>query len=381
MDLLNKIQIAFVCLCFVVASTAQTKYEAPITWKQSGELPVQSNGLHHMGLSGVVSGVVANQIIIAGGNNFPDGLPWEGGVKKYYDQVFVYEVKGDTIIIADSSIRLPSKVAYAAVAQLKVGIFYVGGENENGPLSSAYLIKKGKQQTLEIIELPHLPIAITNAVAVATDNHLYVLGGANKEGVSSKVWKLALNNFKKGWTPLANLPQPTAFSAAAIANEYIYIMGGRYKEANGISKIYKEVYAFDVENNFWKQKASLPETVSAACALAIDNSKILFIGGDKGVVFHEVEILAAKIAATIDTTLKKELTVVKNNLQKTHPGFSKEVLAYDPALNTWSPYAQLNFTAPVTTSTFLFNHKILLPVGEIKPGIRTPYIWVGSFKK
>lgn len=380
MGLFKKIQIIIVCFCLVFTSAAQKKYEPPITWKQSGVLPVQPNGLIHMGLSGVVSGVVGDQIIIAGGNNFPEGLPWEGGIKKYYKRVFVYNNQKDTLLNT-STFNLPANVAYAAVAQLKDGIFYAGGENENGPLSSAYFIKKSKSQSFEIIELPSLPIAISNAVAVATENAVYVLGGANKEGVSNKVWKLSLNNFKKGWTAQASMPQPTAFSAAAIANEHIYIMGGRCKEANGISKIYKEVYAFDVENNFWEQKASLPETVSAACAVAIDNNKILFIGGDKIVVFHEVEMLAAKIAATTDTTIKKELTVVKNNLQKTHPGFSKDVLAYDATLNKWSPYAQLNFTAPVTTSAFLFNHKILLPVGEIKPGIRTPYIWVGSFKK
>ena len=380
MGLFIKIQIAFVCLCLVVASTAQTKYEAPIAWKQSGVLPVQPNGLIHMGLSGVVSGLVGDQIIIAGGNNFPEGLPWEGGIKKYYKRVIVYNNQKDTLLNT-FTFNLPANVAYAAVAQLKDGIFYAGGENENGPLSSAYLIKKSKSQSFEIIELPSLPIAISNAVAVATENAVYVLGGANKEGISNKVWKLALNNIKKGWTVQASLPQPTSFAAAAIANEHIYIMGGRCKEANGISKIYKEVYAFDVENNFWEQKASLPETVSAACALAIGNGKILFIGGDKGVVFHEVEMLAAKIAATTDTTIKKELTVVKNNLQKTHPGFSKDVLAYDASLNKWSPYAQLSFAAPVTTNAFLFNHKIILPVGEIKPGIRTPYIRVGSFKK
>ena len=380
MGLFKKIQIIIVCFCLVFTSAAQKKYEPPITWKQSGVLPVQPNGLIHMGLSGVVSGVVGDQIIIAGGNNFPEGLPWEGGIKKYYNRVIVYNNQKDTLLNT-FTFNLPANVAYAAVAQLKDGIFYAGGENENGPLSSAYFIKKSKSQSFEIIELPSLPIAISNAVAVATENAVYVLGGANKEGVSNKVWKLSLNNFKKGWTAQASMPQPTAFSAAAIANEHIYIMGGRCKETNGISKIYKEVYAFDVENNFWEQKASLPETVSAACAVAIDNNKILFIGGDKIVVFHEVEMLAAKIAATADTTIKKELTVVKNNLQKTHPGFSKDVLAYDATLNKWSPYAQLNFTAPVTTSAFLFNHKILLPVGEIKPGIRTPYIWVGSFKK
>lgn len=380
MGLFKKIQIIIVCFCLVFTSAAQKKYEPPITWKQSGVLPVQPNGLIHMGLSGVVSGVVGDQIIIAGGNNFPEGLPWEGGIKKYYNRVIVYNNQKDTLLNT-FTFNLPANVAYAAVAQLKDGIFYAGGENENGPLSSAYFIKKSKSQSFEIIELPSLPIAISNAVAVATENAVYVLGGANKEGVSNKVWKLALNNIKKGWTAQASMPQPTAFTAAAIANEHIYIMGGRCKETNGISKIYKEVYAFDVENNFWEQKASLPETVSAACAVAIDNNKILFIGGDKIVVFHEVEMLAAKIAATADTTIKKELTVVKNNLQKTHPGFSKDVLAYDATLNKWSPYAQLNFTAPVTTSAFLFNHKILLPVGEIKPGIRTPYIWVGSFKK
>ena len=380
MGLFKKIQFFIVCVCLVFASTAQKKYESPINWKQSGVLPVQPNGLHHMGLSGVVLGVVGDQIIIAGGNNFPEGLPWEGGIKKYYKRVIVYNNQKDTLLNT-FTFNLPANVAYAAVAQLKDGIFYAGGENENGPLNSAYLIKKSKSQSFEIIELPSLPIAISNAVAVATENAVYVLGGANKEGISNKVWKLALNNIKKGWTVQASMPQPTAFAAAAIANEHIYIMGGRCKEANGISKIYKEVYAFDVENNFWKQKASLPETVSAACALAIDNNKILFIGGDKIVVFHEVEMLAAKIAATTDTTIKKELTVVKNNLQKTHPGFSKDVLAYDASLNKWSPYAQLGFTAPVTTNAFLFNHKIILPVGEIKPGIRTPYIWVGSFKK
>ena len=380
MGLFKKIQFFIVCVCLVFASTAQKKYESPINWKQSGVLPVQPNGLIHMGLSGVVSGLVGDQIIIAGGNNFPEGLPWEGGIKKYYKRVIVYNNQKDTLLNT-FTFNLPANVAYAAVAQLKDGIFYAGGENENGPLSSAYLIKKSKSQSFEIIELPSLPIAISNAVAVATENAVYVLGGANKEGISNKVWKLALNNIKKGWTVQASMPQPTAFAAAAIANEHIYIMGGRCKEANGISKIYKEVYAFDIENNLWEQKASLPETVSAACALAIDNNKILFIGGDKIVVFHEVEMLAAKIAATTDTTIKKELTVVKNNLQKTHPGFSKDVLAYDASLNKWSPYAQLGFTAPVTTNAFLFNHKIILPVGEIKPGIRTPYIWVGSFKK
>jgi len=380
MGLFKKIQFLIVCVCLVFASTAQKKYESPITWKQSGVLPEQPNGLTHIGLSGVVSGVVANQIIIAGGNNFPEGYPWEGGVKKYYDQVFVYDVKGDTLIMADSSVRLPSKVAYAAIAQLNDGIFYAGGENEKGPLTNVYLIQKNNKNGVVIINWPDLPEALTNAVAVATSNAVYVLGGATKNGVSDKVWAVYLNDIKAGWKHVSSMPQPTAFAAAEFAQGQVYIMGGRNKGTDGISEIYNQTFAWNIANNSWSKKAPLPYVVSAATAVALPD-KILFIGGDKGVVFHEVEMLAAKIAATTDPETKNNLTKIKNNLQKTHPGFSKDVLAYDPILNKWSPYAQLGFTAPVTTNAFLLNHKIILPAGEVKPGVRTPLIQLGTINK
>jgi N-acetylneuraminic acid mutarotase len=380
MGLFKQIQFLIVCVCLVFASTAQKKYESPITWKQSGVLPEQPNGLTHIGLSGVVSGVVANQIIIAGGNNFPEGLPWEGGVKKYYDQVFVYDVKGDTLIMADSSVRLPSKVAYAAVALLNDGIFYAGGENEKGPLSNVYLIQKNNKNGVVIINWPDLPEALTNAVAVATSNAVYVLGGATKNGVSDKVWAVYLNDIKAGWKYVSNMPQPTAFAAAVFAQGQVYIMGGRNKGTDGISEIYNQTFAWNIAKNSWSKKAPLPYVVSAATAVALPD-KILFIGGDKGVVFHEVEMLASKIAATSDLVVKNNLTEIKNNLQKTHPGFSKDVLAYDPTLNKWSPYAQLGFTAPVTTNAFLLNHKIILPAGEVKPGVRTPLIQLGTINK
>ena len=92
-------------------------------------------------------------------------------------------------------------------------------------------------------------------------------------------------------------------------------------------------------------------------------------------------MLAAKIASTADSSIKKKLTSIKNNLQKNHPGFSKDLLLYNRVSNLWTPYAQLSFTAPVTTNAFISNNKIYLPGGEIKPGIRTHKIWVGSIKE
>ncbi len=380
MGIIRKITILFFCVSFFLRVSAQDVYPSPITWKDAGVLPASAKGKSNFGLSGVVAGEINQQIIIAGGNNFPEGLPWEGGVKKYYDQMFVYDVKGDTVFMADSSVRLPSKVAYAAVAQLNDGIFYAGGKNEKGPLTNVYLIQKNSKNGVVIISWPDLPEALTNAVAVVTSNAVYVLGGATKNGVSDKVWAIYLNDITAGWKYVSTMPQPTAFAAAVFAQGQVYIMGGRKKGTDGISEIYNQVFAWNIANNSWSKKAPLPYVVSAATAVTLPD-QILFIGGDKGVVFHEVEMLASKIATTNDLVVKNNLTEIKNNLQQTHPGFSKDILAYNLTTNTWRLFAQLTVAAPVTTYAFIFNHKIILPAGEVKPGVRTPLIQLGTINK
>jgi cyclically-permuted mutarotase family protein len=368
-------------LCFSYAGMAQKKYQQPIVWHEAGVLPTINMQQPHVGLSGTICGIIGNELLIGGGNNFPAGLPWEGGTKKYYNDVFVYSMYNDSLFHT-ASFKLPSNVSYAAIAQTPDKIMYAGGENETGAINTVYSIqKKHGASGFEVITWPSLPEALTNAVAVASNAALYVFGGANSKGVSDNVWALYFDKITAGWKHVSDMPQPTSFAAASLLNGQVYIMGGRCKEADGISKIYNQVFAWDIENNTWYEKASLPETVSAATAVTTNDSSILFIGGDKIVVFHDVELLAAKIAATSDTTIKKELTSIKNNLQKTHPGFSKDVLKYNRVSNTWGPYAQLSFTAPVTTHAFINNSKIYLPAGEIKPGIRTPKIWVGAIKK
>jgi N-acetylneuraminic acid mutarotase len=231
-----------------------------------------------------------------------------------------------------------------------------------------------------IVNWPDLPEALTNAVAVATSNAVYVLGGATKNGVSDKVLAIYLNDIKAGWKYVSTMPQPTAFAAAVFAQGQVYLMGGRKKGADGISEIYNQVFAWNIANNSWSKKAPLPDVVSAATAVTLPD-QILFIGGDKGVVFHEVETLASKIAATNDLVVKNNLVTIKNKLQQTHPGFSKDILAYNLTTNTWRSFAQLTVAAPVTTYAFIFNHKIILPAGEVKPGVRTPLIQLGIINK
>ena len=364
-------------------SMAQTNSIPNISWREAGVLPVTSQAQPHMGLSGFISGFIGDKCILAGGNNFPMGLPWEGGAKKYYKDVFIYDIKKDTLVVNPTfKFSLPSKVAYAAVAQLKDGIFYAGGENETGPVNHVYCIKKSADANrFEIIKWPNLPEAVTNAVAMATNNAVYVFGGACKEGVSDKVWALYFNQIKAGWKFVSTMPQPTAFAASALLRNQIYVIGGRCKGKDGISKMYKQVYAWNIASNTWFEKAELPETLSASTALCIGDAEFLLIGGDNMSIFHEVELLTAKISSSADTTVIRELTTQKNNLQKNHLGFSKDVLRYQAIPNRWELISHMKFLVPVTTHAFKWNNRLFLPAGEIKPGIRTHKIWVGLVNK
>src|SRR5690554_4213129 len=43
------------------------------------------------GLAGAFSGVSNGALLIAGGANFPGGMPWEGGAKAWHDEIYVLD--------------------------------------------------------------------------------------------------------------------------------------------------------------------------------------------------------------------------------------------------------------------------------------------------
>ena len=64
------------------AMTAQNKPFNSIQWKIAAVLPATSGHAKAFGLAGAVCGIHQNALIIAGGANFPDAMPWLGGKKK-----------------------------------------------------------------------------------------------------------------------------------------------------------------------------------------------------------------------------------------------------------------------------------------------------------
>jgi N-acetylneuraminic acid mutarotase len=61
-----------------------------------------------------------------------------------------------------------------------------------------------------------------------------------------------------------------------------------------------------------------------------------------------------------------------------HPGFPKDILAYDPALDRWSALGEV--PAPrATVPCIEWRGAFIIPSGEARPGVRSPEVW--SFSK
>src|SRR5688572_25331963 len=158
-----------------------------VEWSVAALLPSADGVEKQPGLAGPVTGIIHNRLIIAGGANFPAGMPWHGAKKVYHDEIYLFEKKNGQIINAEiSKQKLPEPVAYCANVMTPEGMIYIGGENEQGILDKVVLVTyKTTSNELSFSDLRFLPLPLTNLAAAYNDHIVYVAGGNSKEGASN----------------------------------------------------------------------------------------------------------------------------------------------------------------------------------------------------
>ncbi len=383
--MINKLfLLLFFFLDLFLPGTISAQKTAGIKWAVITELPSAENAKKNPGVAGAFCGMYNNVLMMAGGANFPDSMPWQGGKKKYCDDIYVLEQgkKNKFNRVAVAKFKLKKRIAYGASVTTGNGVVCIGGENENGISVESFLLQWDAANRQVIVkELPGLPVALTNASAACSGKMIYVAGGETTSGVSNKFFSLDLVNISAGWKDLPAIPKPTSHAIMlSPSSGKIFLMGGRKKTTAGISELYNSVFEFDSTTNQWQEKKSLPYALSAGTGIVKDENTILLFGGDKGETFHQTEVLLAAIAAEKDEAKKKELVEQKNTLQQNHPGFSRGVLEYDIAKDDWKMTGKIPFVTPVTTSAVKWNEYVFIPSGEIKAGVRTPQILRGKLK-
>ncbi|TKC09892.1 galactose oxidase [Pedobacter polaris] len=357
-----KLHYLFILLFMVTTlneNIVQAQTVQKFDWQQLPSIPDQ------IGFAGSFAGVAGNVLLVAGGANFPDGgAPWTGSKKAWSDQIFALEKHGGTWKKIGN---LPKKMGYGVSVNYKDAFILIGGSNEQGHHLDVVKLHyiSGK---LNVERLPDLPQPIANTSGVLLGDVIYVMGGIlspDSKIAGNNFWKLDLSKENKVWEVLPNLPgEPRMLSVAGSLNGSIYLFSG-VALVDGQRKYLTDAYQYTLKNG-WKRIADLPITVAAAPTPAFASKNQLFVfGGDDGV-------LASSAAA----------------LKENHPGFSNQILAYDPVKNIWCKSGEIDTVkkgdavnnpngsiwAPVTTTLTIWKGNVILPGGEVRPATRTPNV-------
>ncbi|ATP56426.1 galactose oxidase [Pedobacter ginsengisoli] len=367
--------------------SAQETTIKQVQWCTAAKLQ-NADGSTSLGFAGAVNAVFNDALMVAGGANFPDKMPWEGGKKYYSDRIQILIKQNGNFAWGTKPLaaKLPEPVAYCGNTATDLGVVYAGGEGPNGLSNKAFIINWDTSDLdINIKRLADLPFAVTNAGLTHVGNVVYLVGGDKEKNSSDSFYMLDLNANEASWEKLPDLPMQLANALVVAQANKIFVIGGRTKTASGISDLHHTTFAYDLKAGTWQQLADISDgkqitNFSAGAGVAVANDLILVAGGDNGEVFHKIENYISQIAKSQSQQEKDKLTIEKNKLSINHKGFYKAQLVYNVTTNKWAKIGQLPFLAHVTTTAAKWGNDIVLSNGEIKPGVRTPSVMIGKIE-
>ena len=182
-----------------------------------------------------VSGHIAGEprpglLVMAGGCNFPDRPAREGGVKRYYSEIYIADYLGAFNLACETKAseldmgwklvgHLPHPTAYAAFQLYDDKLIVVGGQSAAGDLRDAYMIQLGNRHGMKITPLPSLPEPRSGMASALIGNVLYLIGGRVNGKLSNTVLSLDLRRPQKEWREETPYPHSPFLKLVAMTNQ------------------------------------------------------------------------------------------------------------------------------------------------------------------
>lgn len=340
------VAISLVTIMLSLTSCSTPQNQLRIVWQALPPLPDRE------GFAGAFAGVASGQLLVAGGANFPDKKPWEGGRKVWYDTVFALEQPDGIWRVAG---KLPRPLGYGISVTVSSGVACIGGSDAEKHHADCFLLALENGQ-LKTLHLPALPLPLANMGGAAIGEVIYICGGSDQPGEQSalnRFFVLDLNAAAPAWKELEPCPgRPRLLPLAAAVDGAFYLGGGADIVARDGKMV--RVYLLDAwryqPGQGWRRIVNLPKpSVAAPCPAPALDSTIYVAGGDDG-------------------------SLVGFQPVTQHPGFPNKLLAYDTRKDQWREAGKL--PAPrATLPAVHWQGRWVLPSGEVRPGMRSPEVW------
>lgn len=361
------------------ASTFRTE-ATPVSWFRLPDLPGTEKGTA-LGVSAPFAGISGGELLVAGGCNFPDKPAAEGGTKRYYQEIYAYNIEHPTDAGWRIVGKLPQPLAYGASVTTPDGLVWIGGNNDKDASRQVFRIHwdAGRQQ-LNMTELPPLPLPMDNLAATYADGYLYVAGGTGRPGKgdsrtapTNPFFCLQLTSSPQTeWTRLPDFPGPARVQPVLAAQQSeegirLYLAGGFQPVSSHQEAIVcTDMLSYHPASGRWRNEGFLPlleegfpRTVTGGCAIASGDSTILLIGG----VNHD------RFRDALNHPQPDYLS---------HPAdwykFNTALLQYNTFTKHWTNLGDYQETARAGAGIATTGNTFFLIGGELKPGIRTPEV-------
>jgi len=382
----------YLSLFLLVFSLNAFSSEPKISFKTKtvGILPETYYGQANEGVAGAFSGIIGDRLIVAGGANFPDKKPWEGGMRQYHDRMYVFKIEEDTLILESNDNYLPGAVAYGASVALPDGILCIGGNNGETCFSNVFLIEENSAGDFSFRDFPELPVPLSYASAVAIGNDVYVAGGSSSADAidtGNYFFRLDLskrNSFDFEWETLPSFPGKGRIYAVAAGQSNgirtcVYLFSGRnIDSANNEVSIFSDGLVYDPVLRTWSKIDAVDFPVMGGSAFPVGANSIVFLGGSQGDLLLKEQSIRKQFGELVqkrDTAAISKYKEERIKYYTEHPGFSKDILLFNTITQKLITEGTFEYYCPVSTNVIPYKNGAFLTSGEISPGIRTPYIF------
>ena len=338
------------------------------------------------GVSASYAALIDDNLLVAGGCNFPDKLGFEGGKKVFYDEILLFnKTQNQWQTIG----KLPEAAAYGVSVAIPDGYLWIGGQTATNSLANCYKVQYSKEKALTLNSFPALPEPLDNFSGASVGSKVFVAGGNASGKASNKVFYINTATDKE-WKQLPDFPgdarvQPVLAAIEKDNDTLLYVLGGFFGgDATKTPTMGEKVLAFSLKQQQWHEVALQENpnkeifSLTGATALAIDNRYIACFGGVNHSLF--INTITDLYHLGKDTSLTDDQRKQKNYDYMSHYmtqpieyyKFNQECYLFDThtkqwsVLNTQPDFARAGATLVGTPSEFY------LIQGELKPGVRSP---------
>ncbi|MEN2801055.1 cyclically-permuted mutarotase family protein [Capnocytophaga sputigena] len=375
-------------LVFLLALTSCTETQKEQSMKMN-ITALTTQGLEgdlQKGVSASYAALIDDNLLVAGGCNFPDKLGFEGGKKVFYDKILLFnKTQNQWQTIG----KLPEAAAYGVSVAIPDGYLWIGGQTATHSLAICHKVQYTKEKGLTLTDFPALPEPLDNFAGTSVGSKVFVAGGNASGKASNKVFYINTATDKE-WKQLPDFPgdarvQPVLAAIEKDNDTLLYVLGGFFGgDATKTPTMGEKVLAFSLKQQQWHEVALQENpnkeifSLTGATALAIDNRYIACFGGVNHSLF--INTITDLYHLGKDTSLTDDQRKQKNYDYMSHYmtqpieyyKFNQECYLFDThtkqwsVLNTQPGFARAGATLVGTPSEFY------LVQGELKPGVRSP---------